>query len=112
MDRIYVCHPYSHGGRADAETIARNRAAVVEICRGIVAEGHVPVAPQVYLDQFMSEAEERDKAILVCLALLEPCDRLRIASPTVTPGMVLEITRARELGIRIEQACATRGRAI
>lgn len=92
--RIYVCHPYS----ADPQG---NAAKVAAICRAIVAEGNLPIAPQVYLGAFVDDMTERDTAMGLCLEMMRWCDEVRIYGPTLSPGMLDELRFAMAGGMRI-----------
>lgn len=95
--RVYVCHPYSDAPAANAEL-------VTSICRDLALEGHVPIAPQIYLPAFIDEATERERAIDLCLGLLDGCDELRVYGDDVTDGMRVELMHAVERGIPIRMA--------
>jgi dienelactone hydrolase len=92
--RIYVCHPFAGDPEGNADRV---RA----ICRVLVESGLLPVAPQVYLPQFMDETTDRDRALELCLGLLEVCHELRVYGGRITSGMRLEIDRAEALGIPV-----------
>lgn len=92
--RVYVCHPYRN---APAENVER----VTEICKALSASGHLPVAPQLYLPQFMDEATEREQALAMCLELLDASDEVRVYGQSITAGMRLEIERAEARGIPV-----------
>jgi len=93
MSTVFVCHPYA----GDPEG---NRNRVREIARRLALEGHLPIAPQIYLPQFIDEATERDLALTICLAMLALCDELQVYGEP-TEGMRLEIAEARRLGVPI-----------
>lgn len=95
MDRIYVCHPYS----GDPEG---NCAKVLTICMYLVNEGHLPIAPHLYLPQFVDEATQRDLAMNMCRALLTLCNVILICGGEVSPGMRTEIRYAEALGIKFQ----------
>ena len=92
--RIYVCHPFA----GDVEV---NTGRVKIICRALVENGLLPVAPQLYLPQFMDEATDRDRALELCLGLLEVCDEVRVYGGRISSGMRLEIKHAEALGIPV-----------
>lgn len=94
MARIFVCHPYA----GDPEG---NAAAVRRIARRIALQGHVPIAPQFYLEQFLKEPEEREISLAICKELVALCDLLEIHGDEITDGMRREITEARWRGVRI-----------
>lgn len=92
--RVYVCHPYRN---APAENVER----VTEICKALSASGHLPVAPQLYLPQFMDEATEREQALAMCLDLLDASDEVQVYGQSITAGMRVEIERAEARGIPV-----------
>jgi DNA polymerase III subunit epsilon len=97
--RVYVCHPFR-----DAPDENERRVRV--LCRRLVEEGFLPVAPQLYLPRFVDEATERDRAIRLCLAMLDICDEVRVYGTVISEGMRLELERAseREMPVRYEEA--------
>jgi hypothetical protein len=92
--RVYVCHPF-------AGNPERNIAAVRLIARKLVAQGYLPIAPHLYLPQFIDEATERSRALDLCLGLVECSDELRVFGSNITAGMRIEIHHARERGIPV-----------
>ena len=60
---VYVCHPFSDDPEGNMEKVRR-------ICREICDTGHIPIAPQIYLPQFMSDEAERERAMEACFQLL------------------------------------------
>ena len=94
LRRIYVCHPFA----ADPEG---NADRVRALCQVLVECGVLPVAPQIYLPQFIDEATHRDRALQLCLGLLEVCDEVRVYGGPITSGMRQEIEYAEALGIPV-----------
>jgi hypothetical protein len=92
--KIYVAHPYS-------QDVTANVARVRAICRSVLGEGHVPIAPQLYLPAFVDEDTERELALRLCVALVGCCDALWFYGPRITPGMEREISEAQRRGITI-----------
>jgi hypothetical protein len=92
--RVYVAHPYSNDPAGNVERV---RA----ICRAVVAEGHVPIAPHLFLPAFVDEATERDLALRLCLELVEGCDALWFYGTCISPGMEREISAAQVRGIPV-----------
>jgi hypothetical protein len=92
--KVYVCHPFADDPAANTECIRR-------ICASLVERGTVPVAPQLYLPQFIDEVSERETALAMCLALLEDCNEVRVYGPAITDGMRREIAHANALGIAV-----------
>jgi len=73
---------------------------VLRICRRLISEGRVPIAPQVYIPAFVDEATERDLALRLCLRLVALSDEV-YAYGEPTEGMRLEIAEAERLGIPV-----------
>lgn len=93
--RVYVCHPFG-------DDPVRNAERVRDICRSLITEGCVPVAPQLFLPQFISEESGRELALRLCLELLDDCDEVRVYGSDVTDGMRREIARAEARGIELK----------
>ena len=91
--RVYICHAWSNDPIANAKDIEF-------ICRGVVAKGALPIAPQLYLPRFMDEATQREQALTFCLELLAISD-LMLVFGTPTDGMRRELVFARARGIPI-----------
>lgn len=92
--KVYVAHPFAGDAAANVERI---RA----ICKAIVADGHLPIAPQLYLPAFIEEATDRELALRLCLELVACCDALWFYGTHVSPGMEREISAAQEHGIPV-----------
>jgi len=92
--KVYIAHPY-------ADDVAGNVERVRTICRAVVAEGHLPVAPQLYLPAFIDETTERELALQFCLALVACCDALWIYGTRISKGMEREISVAQAHGIPV-----------
>jgi len=92
--RVYICHAYSSNPPLNCACIRRH-------CRALATAGLVPIAPQLYLPQFIDEATEREVALSLCLELVATCDEVRIFGAAITPGMQREIRFARERGIPV-----------
>lgn len=92
--RVYVAHPF-------AGDVAANVERVRAICKAIVAEGHLPIAPQLYLPAFVDEGTDRELAIRLCLDLVGCCDALWFYGASISPGMEREISAAQERGIPV-----------
>ena len=77
-----------------------NKSRALAISRELILEGHLPLAPQIYLPQIVDESTERGIALKLCLALVALSDEVRIYGEP-TEGMRLEIAEARRLGIPV-----------
>ena len=93
MQAVFISHPFS------ADPFG-NGAAVRDLARRVALEGYLPLAPQIYLPQFINEATERDVALRLCLALVALSDEVRVYG-VWSAGMKLEIAEARRLGIPV-----------
>lgn len=83
-DLVYVCHPYSNNPWVNCEKIKK-------ICRKIFEQGDIPIAPQLFLPQFIDEGAERKKAMKVCIALMERCDFVNVYGDELSVGMKEEL---------------------
>lgn len=85
--RIYVCSPY----RGDIEQNVENAK---KYCRYILLQGMIPIAPHLYLPQFMSEEKERDSALEINRSFMHACDEIWVFADSyeqATEGMKWEI---------------------
>lgn len=92
---VYVASPYA----GDTET---NTRKAIRYCRFAVDSGAIPIAPHLYLPQFMSEVTEREEAMRINKVLLSKCRELWVFGSTITEGMKAEIRCAkwRQMPIR------------
>ena len=95
--RVYVCHPFADDPEANAERVRG-------ICRALTESGFLPIAPHVYLPQFIDEDNDRERALGLCLELVDTCDELRVYGGRVTAGMRREIEHAERRGIPVRFA--------
>jgi hypothetical protein len=92
--RVYVCHPYS------ADPLG-NTGKVRRICRQLVFEGALPIAPQLFLPAFIDEGLERELALTLCLEFVDLADELGVFDTHISTGMGLECDRAKSRQIPI-----------
>ena len=85
---VDICSPYRE-----------NPQRARKYCRFAVRKGRIPIAPHIYLPQFISEETEREKAMAINMELLRLCGELWVFGDVISEGMRKEITRAGELGI-------------
>ena len=85
MKLVYICHPYANDPKC-------NKKKVLEICKHVLETSPdcIPIAPQIYFPQFMSEQDDRKRAMSFCLELVERCDEFWIYG-NPTEGMKQEI---------------------
>lgn len=91
---IYVCHPYGGHPR-------KNKLSVAKISRGLLDNGLLPIAPQLFFPQLYSERTERYRALRKCLDYLLLCDEVRVYGDEITEGMEREIMFAKMFGIPV-----------
>lgn len=87
MAKIYVCSPYSGD-------IERNIGYARELCRKVVLQGDIPIAPHLYFTQFLDDtsAKERELGMAIGLDLLEQCDGIIVGCKYgISKGMAKEI---------------------
>lgn len=94
LRRVYVCHPFSDDPAGNVERVR-------QVSRNLVVEGVLPVAPQLYLPQVVDEAPHRERALTLCLELLDTCDEVRVFGGRITPGMERELQHASRRGIPV-----------
>lgn len=90
---VYICSPLS--GAA-----AENKEKARKYCRFAVDTGYIPLAPHIYLTQFMNDDSpaERDLALFMDIVFLSKCAELWVFGETVSKGMGIEIERAKRKG--------------
>ena len=91
---IYVCHPFENDPQGNIKVVRR-------ICRSLVDDGCLPIAPHLYLPAFLDEATERKLALFFCMELVVVTEELRVYGKEITSGMKQEIGVAEMLGIPV-----------
>ena len=86
----YICSPYRDNPRVN---VMRAR----QYCKFAVEKGRIPLAPHLYFPQFLSEIDEREKAMSMNLELLRLCSEVWVFGERVTEGMKAEIAHAERL---------------
>lgn len=84
---VYICSPYS------GDTAANTQKAQA-FCRFAVDQGCIPLAPHLFLPQFMSEETERELAMFMDLVFMGKCSEVWVLSEYISEGMAYEIYRA------------------
>jgi DNA polymerase-3 subunit epsilon len=97
LRRVYVCHPFADDPTGNVERVRG-------ISRQLVALGVMPVAPHLYLPQLLDEGSERERALSLCLELVDTCDEVRVFGGRVTAGMKRELEYAKTRGIPVRFA--------
>jgi hypothetical protein len=91
---VFICHPYGGDPRGNAEKIGI-------LARLVLEEGHLPIAPQLFLPQFVSEDNERHIALEACAEYVRISDEIRVYG-VPTEGMRKEIEVAHAAGIPVK----------
>lgn len=95
---VYVCSPYA----GDVEENIRKACAY---CRYVTDQGYIPLAPHLYLPQFLDEETERELALFMDIALLSRCAELWVFGDIISEGMEKEIQYAQRKGKPIRYIC-------
>ena len=77
MPVVYVCSPYA----GDVEENIRKACAY---CRYTVDQECIPLAPHLYLPQFLDEESERELALFMDIALLSRCVELWVFGDVIS----------------------------
>ena len=68
-----------------------------QYCEFAVEKGRIPLAPHLYFPQFLSEIDERGKAMLMNFELMKLCSEVWVFGERITQGMKAEIAHAGRL---------------
>lgn len=87
---IYVCSPLRAYNEVSVE---QNRQKAREYCRYVYDKGYLPIAPHLYLPQFMDDnnASERMEATETGIDILKHCKELWVYGDYISHGMAAEI---------------------
>ena len=87
---VYICSPYRDSPRVN---VMRAR----QYCKFAVGRGRIPLAPHLYFPQFLSEIDERRKALSMNFELMRLCEEIWVFGERITEGMETEIAHAGRL---------------
>lgn len=98
MKIVYICSPYRDNPKA-------NTKAAQQYCRMAYDAGEIPVAPHLYLPQFLDDDNEAERAFALRLGLrlLKYCAEVWVFGDKITDGMRGEIEQAQKLGKVIKE---------
>ncbi len=98
MRKIYICSAL----RGDMESNIMKARAYCEYAAR--EQGVIPIAPHIYLTQFLNDeiAEDREFGLKAGLSLLSECEELWYFGDQITRGMTDEICFAIEHGIPVK----------
>lgn len=97
MKKIYVCSMVVGSSNYNAQK-------AIEFAKYVVSQGHIPIAPQIYLPMFLNSLKLTDMLFTkkASLELLNGCDELWYFGDGVTRDMVDAILAAHEKGIPVK----------
>lgn len=99
---VYVCSPLRGSDLHDEES---NKKDARGYCKFVVLNNPdiIPVAPHIYLTQFLNDDidEERAMGLGIGLELLKNCSEVWVFGERVSNGMAMEISAAAEMGLKI-----------
>ena len=100
MKMVYICSPFRSDNKA--EQYANVRAAQ-KYCRDAYKQNCIPVAPHLYLPQFLDDdtPAERDLALRIGLRLINYCSEVWVHGDRISDGMRGEIDYASSTGKKI-----------
>lgn len=93
---IYICSLFSGD-------VAGNTKRTIDFCRFALAQGQIPLAPQLMFSQFMDDedSDQRELAILMDIVLIGKCSELGVLGDRISEGMETEISRAKQRRQRV-----------
>ena len=96
MKLVYICSPYRGN-------VWENTRATQQYCRDAYEKNCIPVAPHLYLPQFLEDADpkERDLALRIGLRLIDYCSEVWVHGDRISDGMRGEIDYASSTGKKI-----------
>ena len=93
---VFICSPLAGDVEYNLERARR-------CCRFAVTKGAIPLAPHLLFPQFMDDSDktQRNLAIFMGLVLLSKCHELWRFGNKISPGMAIELEKAKRLGIPV-----------
>ena len=93
---VYIASPY----RGDTKTNVRN---AIRYCNFAKQQGKFPVAPHIWLPQFLDDNNEGERKLALNVGLyhLAQCSEIWVFGNKVTEGMQGEILAARRRGLTV-----------
>ena len=108
MKKIYVCSPV-RGDQSNLRVIEENLARAVMYSQYVYKHGHLPICPQIYLENAtgLNEAKDprcREQVLKLGVEMLVMCDGLWVFGRRFgeeSEGMKRELEVARNKGIQV-----------
>lgn len=93
---VYICSPFA----GDIDT---NVKAARAYSRFAVEAGYIPIAPHLLFPQFLNDADpqERQLGLFFGNALMSKCSEVWVFGKHISPGMEVEIERAKWKNYRL-----------
>ena len=100
MKRIYICSPY----KGKTYNVEKHKQLARVYCRMAWDKGFFPIAPHLYLPQFLDDwsKTERSAALKYGLKALEQCAEIWVFGKKISTGMKAEIEKAEALKIPVK----------
>lgn len=100
MKKIYICSRF----KGSSVSVTKHIQLARIFCRMAWDKGFFPIAPHLYLPQFLDDGNktERGAALKLGLKALEVCAEIWVFGKTISKGMKAEIERAETLKIPIK----------
>lgn len=100
MKRVYIC---SNILSKSYVTRKKNLQMTRIYCRLVWEKGYFPIAPHLYLKQFLDDEDknERKEAMRIDLQVLEQCAEMWVFGKVISWGMQEEIEQAKRLNLPI-----------
>lgn len=97
MKKVYICSPYASQGNRE-----QNVRNAIGYCRTAILRGYLPIAPHVFYTQMLNDdiEEERAAGLALGMELLKDCEEIWVFG-SVKGGMVAEVQKAQELGLKV-----------
>lgn len=99
--RIFVCSRYRS---ASPGIMQDNVRKTIAICRALVLAGHTPIAPHLYLNRFLNDANPSERALGIHLGqqAMQMCHEMCVADGGRSEGMTADLVAAEAFGLRVQ----------
>lgn len=96
MPKVFISSPF-------AGDTARNTENARRYCAYAVYSGYIPFAPHLFYPQFLPDGdpEQRELGLFMGMVFLDGCKEVWVFGERISPGMLLEIDRAKKRGIPV-----------
>ena len=99
MRVVYIAHPLN---AATDEERERNRANAAKWCAwAAMTEGVAPVADWIVLSGVLTEAQGRERGLIIDCELINRCDEIWLTGGRISPGMQVELDHAKAMLLEV-----------